>query len=163
MVDPNSTLDLAGLLRLIADPITAHGLAARAVHALTASKDAAIEPLALLAADPRPKVRSAALRALKRVAPRARSLDATCDALRVEDRQDVILQLMRSLGYGRHAPGLPLLIKRVVHPNQRIADGAAAALLGYGEGALPALAHAARRARPDRRAAYRAVIASIEG
>ena len=163
IVDPIAGLDLDGLRRLITDGEAAVGLTVRAVHALTASKDAAIEPLAGLAVDDRPKVRSAALRALKTVASRTRSLDATCDALRMEDRQDVILQLMRSVGHGRHLPGLPLLIDRLVDRKHRIADSARDALMGFGEAALPALNHAARRARPDRRAAYRAVIAAIEG
>lgn len=162
-VDPIADLDLRGLQRLVAAKDTAHGLVVRAVHAMTAAGDAAIEPLAALADDRRPQVRSAALRALKTVAPRARSLEATLAALHVETRRDVALSLMRSLGHGRYAPSLPALIDRVVHRDVRIAGGAGEALRAFGADALPALAHAARRARPDRRAAYRALIAAIEG
>lgn len=74
-----------------------------------------------------------------------------------------LLQLMRSLGHGRHLPALSLLIERLAHRKGRIADRARDALLGFGEAALPALQRAARRARPDRRDAHRAVIAAIEG
>lgn len=162
-VDPLDDLDFAGLCRLIAAEDTAHGLAVRAVHALTRWEAEAIEPLAGWATDPRPKVRSAALRALKTVAPRARSLEATLAALHMETRRDVALALMRSLGHRRFEPALPALIERVAASDGRTAEGAREALEAFGEAAVPALEHAARRARPDRRGRYRAVIAAIEG
>jgi hypothetical protein len=40
-------------------------------------------------------VRSAALRALRAVATRERTLEATAAALEIETRRDVVLQLMR--------------------------------------------------------------------
>jgi hypothetical protein len=160
--DPIAGRDLAGLVSLIDETGVARGLAVRAVHALTAHEERAVEPLAVLTTDPRPEVRSAALRALRMVASRERTLAATVEVLRMETRRDVVLSLMASLAHGRHSPALPSLLERVADRDLRIRRGAHAALLAWGPEVLPALRHAARHTRPDRRPLYASLISELE-
>ena len=134
----------------------------RAVHALVAHGERAVAPLASLVVDPRPPVRSAALRALRQVASREQSLDAAAQALAMETRPDVVLQLMKSLGHGRHEPSLPALLERLEHREPRIREGAHEAIRAWGPEVVPELRRAARRARPDRRPAYTALILELE-
>jgi HEAT repeat protein len=150
------------LLALLAGKEVVKGLAVRAVHALVAHGERAVAPLASLVVDPRPPVRSAALRALRQVASREQSLDAAAQALAMETRPDVVLQLMKSLGHGRHEPSLPALLERLEHREPRIREGAHEAIRAWGPEVVPALRRAARRARPDRRPAYMALITELE-
>ena len=161
-VDPIAGQPLDALVALIDQKGVDKGLAVRAVHALTAHKERSIEPLARLTRDRRPAVRSAALRALRVVASRERTLEATAAALELETRRDVALGLMASLGHGRYAPSLPSLLERLVDRDHRIRQGAHAALRAWGRDVIPALRHAAKRARPDRRAPFEALIAELE-
>lgn len=162
-VDPIAGQSLAALVATIDEPSTERGLAVRAIHALARGFGAAaIEPLSRFALDRRPPVRSAALRALRTVAPRPHSLDVTAAVLAMETRRDVILQLMASLAHGRHAPALPALLERVLHRDPRIRRAAADSLRAWGKDALPALHHQARRARPDHRRQYEALLAELE-
>jgi len=140
----------------------AKGLAVRAVHALVAHGERSVAPLSRLCTDPRPPVRSAALRALRRVASREATLEATARALAMESRRDVMVQLMKSLGHGRHEPSLPALLDRLHHGDVLVRQGAHAAIRAWGHEVLPELRRAARRARPDRRPAYAALIAELE-
>lgn len=150
------------LLALIADRSVAKGLAVRAVHALVAHRERGVAPLESLVVDPRPPVRSAALRALRQVGSRAQSLDAAARALAMETRPDIVLQLMKSLGHGRHEPSLSALLERLDHREPRIREGAHEAIRAWGPEVVPALRRAARHARPDRRPAYLALIAELE-
>lgn len=150
------------LFALIADRSVAKGLAVRAVHALVAHRERGVAPLESLVVDPRPQVRSAALRALRQVGSRAQSLDAAARALAMETRPDIVLQLMRSLGHGRHEPSLPALLERLEHREPRIRAGAQEAIRAWGPEVVPALRRAARHARPDRRPAYLTLIAELE-
>ena len=134
----------------------------RAVHALATYKERAVGPLERLTRDRRPQVRSAALRALRMVASREQTLEATAEVLKMETRRDVVLQLMASLGHGRHKPSLPGLIERLIDGDLRIRQGAHAALRAWGRDVVPALRYASRRARPDRRPRYAALIAELE-
>lgn len=161
-VDPIAGKPLDELVALIDQKGVDKGLAVRAVHALTAHRERGIEPLARLTRDRRPAVRSAALRALRVVASRERTLEATAQALELETRRDVALGLMASLGHGRHEPSLPSLLERLVDRDHRIRQGAHAALRAWGRDVVPALRHAAKRARPDRRAPFEALIAELE-
>ena len=150
------------LVALIDEPGVARGLAVRAVHALAGHGERGVAPLARLVVDPRPPVRSAALRALKTAAGPATTLDATARALAMETRVDVMLSLMKSLGHGRHEPALPALLERLEHREPKIREGARQAILGWGPDVAPALRRAARRARPDHRPAYESLIAALE-
>lgn len=155
--DPLVGLGVDGLADLVARGDTKRGLAVRAIHALTAQGEAATVQLSALALDERGQVRSAALRGLKKVAPRSVSLPVTLSVLAIEDRRDVIIQLLKSLGHARHEPALPVLLEHCLHKDRRIAEGAREAVEAWGEGALPAVIAAARRARPDRRGDYEAL------
>lgn len=150
------------LLALIDQRGVARGLAIRAVHALAAHGEPGVAPLERLVVDPRPFVRTAALRALRQVAPREVSLQAALRALAIESRADVALSLMRSLGHGRHEPALSALLDRLEHRDPRLREGAREALRAWGPAVLPALRRASRHARPDRRPAYASLLAELE-
>lgn len=161
-IDPIDGHSLEALVALLATKGVEKGLAVRAVHALARRfPDRASAPLARLAVDRRPPIRSAALRALRTVATREQTLEVTAQALAIETRRDVALSLMASLGHGRHEPSLPGLLERLTDRDTRIRDGARAALLAWGREIVPALRHAFRRARPDRRAVYETLIAEL--
>ncbi|MCB9660555.1 MAG: HEAT repeat domain-containing protein [Sandaracinaceae bacterium] len=160
--DPLLGLDATGLAALIGQRDVKKGLAVRAIHALAGHGDAAIGPLSALALNDRAHVRSTALRALKKVAPRSVTLPVTLDALAVETRHDVVVQLLKSLGHARHEPALPALLEHCTHADARIARGAHEALRGWGPSAIPAVRAAARRARPDRRGTYEALLRALE-
>jgi hypothetical protein len=160
--DPIAGRDADELAALIDRPGVARGLAVRAVHALVEHGERGVAPLERLVVDPRPPVRSAALRALRKVATREATLHATARALAIESRTDVTLGLMRSLGHGRHEPALPALLERFEHRDPRVRDGARAAIRAWGRDVAPALRRAARHARPDRRPAYHELLAELE-
>jgi len=161
-VDPIAGKTVDQLVALIDRKGVDKGLAVRAVHALTEHRDRSVEPLDRLTRDRRPAIRSAALRALRVVASRERTLEATAKALELETRRDVALGLMASLGHGRHEPTLPSLLERLTDRDYRIRQGAHAALRAWGREVIPALRHAAKRARPDRRRQFEAVIQELE-
>ncbi|MEM9454365.1 MAG: HEAT repeat domain-containing protein [Myxococcota bacterium] len=150
------------LLALIDQKAVARGLAVRAVHALVEHGERAVAPLERLVTDRRPPVRSAALRALRKVAPRSVTMAATARVLGMETRRDVILQLMRSLGHGRHAPSLPGLIERLDHRDLRVRQTAHESIRAWGPEVVPALRRAWRRVRPDRRPALAELVAELE-
>jgi hypothetical protein len=157
-IDPTTGASFEALLALIRAPGAELTVAVRAIRALTRHADASIAPLAELAVDERPKIRSAALRALRSVASREQALDAALQALAIEPRRDVELGLIASLGHGRHAPALPALIERLIHRDPRVHQAAHAALRAWGRDVIPAVRDAARKARPDRRPRYQALL-----
>ena len=161
-VDPIAGKSAAQLVELIGTKGTAKGLAVRAVHALAECAEQGIVALTALCTDRRPSVRSAALRALRKVAPREHSLDTTVAVLKMETRRDIVLQLMSSLGHGQYEPALPVLFERLTHGDYRIRQGAHAAVRAWGSDVVPALRHACRRARPDRRSIFERLIAELQ-
>ena len=161
-VDPLEGKSRDELVALIEEPRTEKGLAVRAIHALTRFAAEAIAPLDAFAIDRRPQVRSAALRALRTVAPREHTLEITARVLAMETRHDVTMQLMKSLAHGRHEPALPDLLERILDRDPKIRDGAREALRAWGRDILPAIHREARRARPDHRRQYEALIAELE-
>ena len=161
--DPVAGQDFEALVRLATDRHTERGLAVRAVHALGHHGEAAAAPLARLALDRRPEVRSAALRVLKTVSSREEALRVATEVLAMETRVDVVLSLMASLGHGRHGEALPLLVTHLTGPSVRLQGGARDALRAWGREAIPLLRRAARRARPDRRRRIEAVLRELEG
>jgi hypothetical protein len=96
------------------------------------------------------------------VASREQSLEATARALAMETRRDVMVQLIKSLGHGRHEPSLSVLLDHLHHNDVLVRQGAHAAIRAWGHAVVPALRRAARRARPDRRPAYAALVAELE-
>ncbi len=161
-IDPLAGKTLKDLVTLLQDTDVAHGLAVRAIHALAAHGEPALPALDALVTDPRTKIRSAALRALRTVASKDQSFSATLRVLKMETRRDIVLRLMSSLGHARYEPALGALLDRLTNSDYRIRQGAHAALRAWGESAVPAIEHASRKARPDRRHAYTAVIADLE-
>lgn len=159
--DPIAGLEPEALIATITTRGVEVGLAVRAVHAL-AESDAgpdAIEPFVI---DRRPRVRSAALRALRALVERERYLDAVTRVLAIETRDDVIVSLLASLGHARHPPGLPGLIEHLVGRDTKLRAGAEAALLAWGSTALPGLRRAAAKARPDHARTIAALIERLE-
>lgn len=161
-LDPIADKSAAELEALLETKGLAHGLAVRAIHALALLGDRAVEPLSRRALDRRPAVRSAALRALRAVAPREHTLAVTAAVLEHEPRRDVTVQLLASLGHARYPPALPLLLERVLDRDPRIQRAARDALRAWGREARPAIRRAADHARPDRRGAYEALLDELE-
>jgi hypothetical protein len=138
-----------------------HGLSVRAIHALARHGETAREPLTALTVDRRPAVRSAALRALRLVATKEHMMEVTVRVLEVESRSDVIVSLLRSIGHGRHPPTLSALLDRITDNDNKIREAAHQSLQSWGSSALPAIHQQARRARPDRRHIFEALIAEM--
>ena len=160
-VDPIANADATALVQLVARRDVDVDLAVRAVHALARMSDGsrALEPLTR---DRRPRVRSAALRAFRLIAPREQSHGAALEALAIETRRDVVVALMKSLGHGRHDAAVPALVERLHDRDPHLRRGARAALLAWGREVVPALRHASRWQRPDRRPALARLIAELE-
>ena len=160
--DPLAGRDLDGLVALIGEKGVDKGLAVRAVHALTEHGERSIMRLDALVTDRRPPVRSAALRALRKVAPREVTLPATARALAMETRKDVIGQLMRSLGHGKYEPALTTMLEYLDHREPTVRKTAHEAIVAYGPDIVPTLRRLGRRARPDRRRTIEAVMTELE-
>jgi hypothetical protein len=159
--DPIASMDLEALVATIAEPKVELGLAVRAIHALASLGERSFDSLERFALDRRDRLRSAALRALRKAAPRERSLQVTVDVLEIETRRDVILSLLASLGHARYKPGLRHLIGFAIHSDPKLRAGAENALLAWGHDVVPELSRVARKARPDRRRVYEALIAAL--
>ncbi|PRQ04433.1 hypothetical protein ENSA5_07690 [Enhygromyxa salina] len=162
LVDPIASLDLDGLAAVIHADEGSIGLAVRAVHALAKHAERGADLLAPLALDRRPRIRSAALRALRKVALPERTLAVTAQVLGIETRRDVILSLISSLGYRRHEPSAPALLEYLTHRDAKLREAAYDTLRAWGRDIAPTLRRASRRARPDRRRVYDELIDELE-
>lgn len=160
--DPIADRSLEQLVALIEQRSVELGLAVRAIHALGQFEAGGVEALESLTLDRRPRVRSAALRALRSVATRDRYLNAATEVLGIETRSDVIVQLLASLGHAHHEPGLAAMLEILAQRDVKLQAGARAALLAWGRDVAPALRRAASKARPDRRPALEAILAELE-
>lgn len=162
--DPLAGLDgdIEGLAALTRAADLADGVAVRAVHALAECGAAGASPLEALATDRRPRVRSAAIRALRKVASPARTLDAIVASFAVETRKDVIISRLSSLGFARHEAGASLLLEHLEHGDPKVREGARRAVLGWGPAFAPRIHKMARKARPDRRAVYLELLERLE-
>lgn len=160
--DPIMGATLDQLVAIAQDKVNKPGIAVRAVYAIASHGAPSIPALQSLAVDHRPAVRSAALRALKTVASKEATLRTAVEVLAMEDRDDVVVSLLRSLGHGRYEPTLLAIIERVTERNPKVREAARAALLAWGAGAMPAIHQAARKARPDRRAHFETLLAELD-
>jgi hypothetical protein len=168
--DPIAGLSLDALVAMIRERSVDVGLAVRAIHAIaklsarpdTRIDERGIDVLEQFSLDRRARIRSAALRALRTVAPRERSLQAATSVLAIETRSDVILQLVASIAHGRHEPGLAAVLEVLGHRDNKLRTAAREALLAWGPDLLPALRRAAPKARPDRRRAIAELIEQLE-
>ncbi|PRQ09756.1 hypothetical protein [Enhygromyxa salina] len=161
--DPIRGMNVDELVAKIDEPHVDVGVAVRAVHALTSHGERAVDALDNLCLDPRARVRSAALRCLRRVAPRDRCLAAAARVLAIETRRDVIAGLMKTLANGRHEPGAAAVLAYTTHRDTTLRNAAFDALSLWGREIVPTLRRASRRARPDHRRTYESVIAWLEG
>jgi hypothetical protein len=160
--DPIVGLSLDALVAKVRERSVEIGLAVRAIHAIASFGERGFDALEAFALDRRPRVRSAALRALRSVAPRERSLHTAAQVLTIETRSDVIVQLMASIAHGRHEPGLSSMLEYLGHRDTKLRTGAREALLAWGADLIPALRRAAHKTRPDRRLAIEELIEQLE-
>ncbi|MFF3177252.1 HEAT repeat domain-containing protein [Streptomyces sp. NPDC057900] len=102
---------------------------------------------------PRPRVRLRAHRTARVMLDRTEYLRHT--GLLLDDpRPDVVRMALRTLCRAGWEPAFPAVTGLLGHPHATVRDAAAEALAGLGGAAVPALRHAAARARPDRRSQY---------
>ncbi|MDC0668155.1 HEAT repeat domain-containing protein [Nannocystis radixulma] len=119
-----------------------------------------LDLLAELVGHASPRVRLQAHRLLRTAGDRLRYLDATLELL---DDPDPNIQrtAIRAVSHGGHAPAVAPLVARLAHDRDPLHREIAAALRRLGSLAESALARAARDARPDRRAQYEQLLATI--
>ncbi|WP_328908747.1 HEAT repeat domain-containing protein [Streptomyces sp. NBC_00234] len=109
---------------------------------------------------PRPGVRLHAHRTSRRMLERHTHLHHT--AILLDDPQPDILRLaIRTLTHAGWEPAVPALTVLLDHPRPVVRRAAAEGLRRMGAAAVPALRHAAGRARPDKRDLYLDALADI--
>ncbi|WP_433150831.1 HEAT repeat domain-containing protein [Actinomadura nitritigenes] len=108
------------------------------------------------------KVRLHAHRVSRRVLSREAYLEQTVRLLD-DPEPDVVRSAVRTLSHAGWTPAIPGLVGLLGHPRPQVRQAAADGLVRFGEAAVPALRHAAGRARPDRRSRYTAPLAEING
>lgn len=109
---------------------------------------------------PRPRVRLRAHRTARVMLDRAAYLRHTGQLLD-DPRPDVVRMALRTLCRAGWEPAFPAVTGLLGHPHPTVRAAAADALAEVGGAAVPALRHAAARARPDRRARYADVLDRI--
>lgn len=108
------------------------------------------------------KVRLHAHRVARRVLSRAAYLDQTVRLLG-DPEPDVVRSAVRTLSHAAWTPAIPGLVGLLGHPRAQVRRAAADGLVRFGAAAVPALRHAAGRARPDRRSRYTGPLDEING
>ncbi|MFJ1900661.1 HEAT repeat domain-containing protein [Streptomyces sp. NPDC088115] len=112
-----------------------------------------VDLLGELLTHPRPRVRLRAHRTARAMLDRTEYLRHT--GLLLDDpRPDVVRMALRTLCRAGWEPAFPAVTGLLGHPHATVREAAAEALAGLGGAAVPALRHAAARARPDRRSRY---------
>ncbi|GAA1364434.1 HEAT repeat domain-containing protein [Streptomyces beijiangensis] len=102
---------------------------------------------------PRPGVRLHAHRTARALLDREAYLELT--SLLLDDPQpDVVRLAVRTVSHAGWEPAVPALTALLEHPHPVVRKAAAEGLLRMGAPAVPALRHAAARARPDKRSLY---------
>ncbi|MEU7870148.1 HEAT repeat domain-containing protein [Dactylosporangium sp. NPDC049140] len=74
---------------------------------------------------------------------------------------DTVRSAVRTLCHAGHRPAIPPIVGLLAHPHPAVRRAAATGLAQIGSPAIPALRHAAGRARPDKRHLYTAVLERI--
>jgi hypothetical protein len=108
-----------------------------------------------------PRVRSLALRCVRRTADRRTYLQAASTFLS-DSRAEVQRSAIRAVSHGRYRPAIPALVDLLQHRSHVVREAAGEGLHLFGELALRDLMHARRRARPDRRETYQKIIDAIQ-
>ncbi|MEV6582946.1 HEAT repeat domain-containing protein [Streptomyces sp. NPDC051582] len=109
---------------------------------------------------PEPKVRLHAHRTSRAMLDRQTYLRHT-SVLLDDPRPDVVRTAIRTLSHAGWAPAVPALTGLLEHPHPTVRKAAAEGLTVMGPPAVPALRHAAARARPDRRSLYTELLERI--
>lgn len=119
-----------------------------------------VQLLGALLTHPRPKVRLRAHRTSRAMLGRTPHLRHT--ALLLDDpRPDVVRMAIRTLCRAGWEPAIPAVTGLLGHAHAVVRETAAEGLVELGGAAVPALRHAAARARPDRRSRYTDVLERI--
>ncbi|MFI0446715.1 HEAT repeat domain-containing protein [Actinomadura sp. 6N118] len=118
------------------------------------------ELLADLIAHPETRVRLHAHRVSRIVLDRPAYLEQT-ERLLNDPQPNVVRSAVKTLSHAAWEPAIPGLIALLSHKHSPVRAAAAEGLVAIGEPAVPALKHAAGRARPDRRARYTGVLDEI--
>ncbi|MBC6462358.1 HEAT repeat domain-containing protein [Actinomadura sp. HBU206391] len=118
------------------------------------------EVLAELADHPEARVRLHAHRIARKVLDRPSYLRRTISLL--DDPQpDVVRSAVKTLSHAAYEPAVPAVVGLLTHSHPNVRRAAVDGLTLIGTVAVPALRHAAGRARPDRRRLYTAVLEKI--
>ncbi|GAA2158301.1 HEAT repeat domain-containing protein [Actinomadura napierensis] len=123
-------------------------------------EDGLEELLAELIGHRETKVRLHAHRVSRRVLGRAAYLDQTVRLLD-DPEPEVVRSAIRTLSHAVWEPAIPGLVGLLLHPNPHVRRAAGDGLVRFGAVAVPALRHAAGRARPDLKSRYTAPLAQI--
>ncbi|MDL4816070.1 HEAT repeat domain-containing protein [Actinomadura opuntiae] len=123
-------------------------------------EDGLDELLAELIGHRETKVRLHAHRVSRRVLSRAAYLDQTVRLLD-DPEPEVVRSAIRTLSHAAWEPAIPGLVGLLLHPSTHVRRAAEDGLVRFGPAAVPALRHAAGRARPDLRSRYTAPLAQI--
>lgn len=162
VVDPIEGKQLDALVALLGERDVDLGLAVRAIHRLAELGGEAGDALVSFATDRRPRVRSAAFRALRKVVTHERRLAAAVGMLEIETRRDVIASLLATIAHGRYEPGFTRVLEYLTDRDNKLRDAAERALLVWGPAAEPLLRRAASKARPDRRRIYEELLGKLD-
>ncbi|QNP67806.1 HEAT repeat domain-containing protein [Streptomyces genisteinicus] len=114
--------------------------------------------LAELLTHPSAGVRLHAHRVSRTLLDRRTHLDLT-ELLLDDPQPDVVRRAVRVLAQARRPSAAPRLVSLLDHGHETVRRAAGLALVSLGPAAVPALRHAAARARPDRRDRYRDLLA----
>ncbi|MFB4295561.1 HEAT repeat domain-containing protein [Actinomadura sp. NTSP31] len=125
-------------------------------------EDGLEELLAELIGHRETKVRLHAHRVSRRVLSRAAYLDQTVRLLD-DPVPEVVRSAIRTLSHAAWEPAIPGLVGLLLHPNPHVRRAAGDGLVRIGAAAVPALRHAAGRARPDLKSRYTAPLEQING
>ncbi|MCX5414395.1 HEAT repeat domain-containing protein [Streptomyces sp. NBC_00059] len=118
--------------------------------------------IGVLLTHPRPKVRLHAHRTSRAMLDRPTHLLHT--AVLLDDPQpDISRMAIRTLCHASWEPAVPAVVALLGHPHPAVRAEAADGLLLMGPAAVPALRHAAARARPDKRSRYTGVLDRLTG
>ncbi|MQY08841.1 HEAT repeat domain-containing protein [Actinomadura macrotermitis] len=109
---------------------------------------------------PAARVRLHAHRICRRVLDRPAYLAQTARLLD-DPRPDVVRSAIMTLGHAGWEPAVPALVGLLTHARPPVRRAAGQGLVLLGAAAVPALTHAAGRARPDRRPVYTGVLEAI--
>jgi hypothetical protein len=142
------------------DPAVVRAALTRLAEADGAADDSLAVLLEDLLRHPEPKVRRHAHRVSRHLLDRPTHLRHT--ALLLDDPQpELVRTAIRTLSHAGWAPAIATLVRLLTHPDAGVRRTATTGLARFGGPAVPALTHAAGRARPDRRRIYTDVLARL--